>query len=221
MGRIHVLVVDDHRILAEAPAAALSAEPDADVGAAADASAAERAPQRAAAEDRGHPVLPVDADPAGTVDGTGSARRSRAARPEPRTVAPAAQDDPCRAARAPQAGAAGRGAEDRPLRRPVAVVRGVPRDETHVPPASLTGVVREPAAARRDRTGSERPVDSLTARHKQVLRRTVADRPHLPPHTVRTPRHNVLGKLGVHPAPAAAASARQAGVGPAEAVAAG
>ncbi|MFD9129639.1 DNA-binding response regulator, partial [Kitasatospora sp. NPDC059571] len=43
MGRIRVLVVDDHRIFAEALAATLAAEPEVEVGAAGSAAAAERA----------------------------------------------------------------------------------------------------------------------------------------------------------------------------------
>lgn len=57
---------------------------------------------------------------------------------------------------------------------------------------------------------------------EQVLRCLVAglgrDRLYLSPHTVRTHMQNVLGRLGVHSTLAAVASARRAGVGPAEAV---
>ncbi|MGF1430306.1 DNA-binding response regulator, partial [Kitasatospora sp. LaBMicrA B282] len=62
MGRIRVLVVDDHRIFAEALATALSAEPEIEVGAAGSAVAAEHALERAAAEGRPFDVLLVDAD---------------------------------------------------------------------------------------------------------------------------------------------------------------
>jgi DNA-binding NarL/FixJ family response regulator len=106
----------------------------------------------------------------------------------------------------------------------MAVIKGVMRDETHIPPLLLTGVIRELTAARRDRTESERLVESLTPREKQVLRcmvaglgrQAVADRLFLSPHTVRTHMQNVLGKLGVHSTLAAVALARRAGVGPAD-----
>ncbi|MET8539388.1 hypothetical protein ABZW03_01840, partial [Kitasatospora sp. NPDC004799] len=62
MGRIRVLVVDDHRIFAEALAAALAAEPDVEVGAAGSAAAAERALERAAGEGRAFDVALIDAD---------------------------------------------------------------------------------------------------------------------------------------------------------------
>nr|BFD92969.1 hypothetical protein KitaXyl93_43290 [Kitasatospora sp. Xyl93] len=329
MGRIRVLVVDDHRIFAEALAAALAAEPDVEVGAAGSAAAAERALERAAGEGRAYDVALIDADlgveasgaagalgAAGTIGAAGAAgvigtagtaglpggsgaaapharrrpgaeppeeaRRGRAAPPVPqprrpavpagvpvpptgglppgarsaadplrgdqfrpaapppdgitllarlrrahpglRAVVLAAADDPHRAARALHAGATGWVAKESSLARLLAVVRGVLRDETHLPPALLTGVIRELTTARRDRTESERLVDTLTPREKQILRcmvaglgrQAVAERLYLSPHTVRTHMQNVLGKLGVHSTLAAVAVARRAGVSPAE-----
>ncbi|MEV7187233.1 response regulator transcription factor [Kitasatospora sp. NPDC093102] len=326
MGRIRVLVVDDHRIFAEALAAALAAEPDVEVGAAGSAAAAERALERAAGEGRAYDVALIDADlgveaagatgaigaagTAGLPGGPGAAgphgvpgapgaggaharrrpgaehpeeaRRGRAATPVPqprrpavppgvpvplsgglppgarpavdplrgdqlRSAAPppdgitllarlrrthpglravvlATADDPHRAARALHAGATGWVAKESSLARLLTVIRGVLRDETHLPPALLTGVIRELTTARRDRTESERLVDTLTPREKQILRcmvaglgrQAVAERLYLSPHTVRTHMQNVLGKLGVHSTLAAVAVARRAGVSPAE-----
>ncbi|MFD8701266.1 LuxR C-terminal-related transcriptional regulator [Kitasatospora sp. NPDC059648] len=317
MGRIRVLVVDDHRIFAEALAAALAAEPDVEVGAAGSAAAAERALERAAAEGRAYDVALVDADlgaetagpparpggepaeearrrpppavppprcpgaaPAVPASPTRPAEQPRTEQPrteqprteQPRTEQPrteqvrierlradqaradqlrpaapppdgitllgrlrrahpglravvlATADDPHRAARALHAGATGWVAKESSLARLLAVVRGVLRDETHLPPALLTGVIRELTTARRDRTESERLVDTLTPREKQILRcmvaglgrQAVAERLYLSPHTVRTHMQNVLGKLGVHSTLAAVAVARRAGVGPAE-----
>ncbi|MEU6232998.1 response regulator transcription factor [Kitasatospora sp. NPDC047058] len=326
MGRIRVLVVDDHRIFAEALAAALAAEPDVEVGAAGSAAAAERALERAALEGRAFDVVLIDAD-LGTDPGTAATRqqgqpgpqgqqgqpgqpgpqgqpgadppdavrrRPPAAVPAPRRPAvaagppaaagtapqqgpaasppaaappaagpPAARsyhpavpqpaaapvpdgitllararrnhpalraivlataDDPHRAARALHAGATGWVAKESSLSRLLAVVRGVLRDETHLPPALLTGVIRELTTARRDRTESERLVDTLTPREKQILRcmvaglgrQAVAERLYLSPHTVRTHMQNVLGKLGVHSTLAAVAVARRAGISPSE-----
>ncbi|MEY9872174.1 DNA-binding NarL/FixJ family response regulator, partial [Streptacidiphilus sp. MAP12-33] len=155
-------------------------------------------------------------------DGIALVGRMRAVHPELRVIVLASADDPHRAVRALQAGAGGWVAKESSLGRLMAVIRGVMRDETHLPPSLLTGVVRELTAARRDRTESERLVDSLTPREKQVLRcmvaglgrQAVADRLYLSPHTVRTHMQNVLGKLGVHSTLAAVALARRAGVGP-------
>lgn len=249
MARIRVLVVDGHRIFAESLAAALAAEPDVDVSAAGSAPAAQRCLDRAAAEGRRYDVLLVDADlgavarlpvprapepqpallsripmnPADPpLDGIALVERIRSAHPTTRTVVLAERDDPRRAARALQTGASGWVAKDSSLSRLLAVIRGVLRDETHLPPALLTGVLREMTAARRHRTESELLVESLTPREQEVLRcmvaglgrKAVAERLYLSPHTVRTHMQNVLGKLGVHSTLAAVALARRAGVGP-------
>ncbi|MBA2806766.1 response regulator transcription factor [Streptomyces sp. KM273126] len=241
MVRIRVLVVDDHRIFAESLAAALAAEPDVDVSAAGSGPAALRCMERAAAEGRRFDVLLVDADlggnapgarPAavpvregkedGLVDGISLVAGVRSGQPGVRTVVLAEKDDPRRAALALQAGASGWVAKDCSLSRLLTVIRGVLRDETHLPPALLTGVLRELTAARKHRTESERLVESLTPREREVLqcmvaglgRKAVAERLFLSPHTVRTHMQNVLGKLGVHSTLAAVALARRAGVGP-------
>ncbi|MGF1432130.1 LuxR C-terminal-related transcriptional regulator, partial [Kitasatospora sp. LaBMicrA B282] len=158
------------------------------------------------------------------VDGIALLGRACHTYPGLRAVVLAAEEDPRRAVRALYAGAAGWVAKESSLTRLLTVLRGVLRGETHLPPALLTGVVRELTTARRDRTESERLVESLTPREKQVLRcmvaglgrQAVAERLYLSPHTVRTHMQNVLGKLGVHSTLAAVALARRAGVGPAE-----
>ncbi|MER5884654.1 response regulator transcription factor [Streptomyces sp. NPDC001941] len=239
MVRIRVLVVDDHRIFAESLAAALAAEPDVDVAAAGSGPAALRCLERGAAEGRKFDVMLVDADLGtaaapvaravpvgedGVVDGISLVAGVRSGQSSVRTVVLAEKDDPRRAALALQAGASGWVAKDCSLQRLLAVIRGVLREETHLPPALLTGVLRELTAARKHRTESERLVESLTPREREVLRcmvaglgrKAVAERLFLSPHTVRTHMQNVLGKLGVHSTLAAVALARRAGVGPAE-----
>ncbi|MGW8888352.1 LuxR C-terminal-related transcriptional regulator [Streptomyces sp. NPDC055749] len=242
VARIRVLVVDDHRIFAESLAAALAAEPDVDVAAAGSGPAALRCLDRALAEGRAYDVLLVDAELGilatggaravpvpnnganGLVDGISLVAGVRAGQPSVRTVVLAERDDPRRAAAALQAGASGWVAKDCSLQRLLAVIRGVLRDETHLPPALLTGVLRELTAARKHRTDSERLIESLTPRECEVLRcmvaglgrKAVAERLFLSPHTVRTHMQNVLGKLGVHSTLAAVALARRAGVGPAD-----
>lgn len=142
--------------------------------------------------------------------------------PGTRTVVLAERDDPRQAASALQAGAGGWVAKDCSLSRLLQVVRGVLKDETHLPPALLTGVLKELTASRKHRTESELLVESLTPREREVLRcmvaglgrKAVAERLYLSPHTVRTHMQNVLGKLNVHSTLAAVALARRAGVGP-------
>ncbi|EPY92593.1 transcriptional regulator [Streptomyces noursei CCRC 11814] len=240
-------MVDDHRIFAESLAAALAAEVDVDVAAAGSAPAALRTLDRATTDGRRFDVLLADADlaapllavppqgpardgtprespPRAPLDGIALVSGLRTSHPYLRTVVLADRDDPRRAAAALQAGASGWVAKDSSLSRLLAVIRGVLRDETHLPPALLTGVLRELTAARKHRSESERLVESLTPREREVLRcmvaglgrKAVAERLFLSPHTVRTHMQNVLGKLGVHSTLAAVALARRAGVGPAD-----
>ncbi|MCY0936033.1 response regulator transcription factor [Streptomyces sp. H34-S4] len=240
MVRIRVLVVDDHRIFAESLAAALAAEPDVDVSAAGSGPAALRCLERAVAEGRRFDVMLVDSDLAAVPTGVPAQREPgpvppaadgialvagvRVSHPGVRTVVLAERDDPRRAAQALQAGASGWVAKDCSLSRLLVVIRGVLREETHLPPALLTGVLRELTAARKHRTDSEQLVESLTPREHEVLRcmvaglgrKDVAARLFLSPHTVRTHMQNVLGKLGVHSTLAAVALARRAGVRPAD-----
>ena len=235
--RIRVLVVDDHRIFAESLVAALAAEQDVEATGVGSGPAALRCLERAAAEGRRFDVLLLDSElghgdeatplletePADApTEGLVWVSRLQSAAPQVRTVVLAERDDARKAAQALQAGACGWVAKDCSLSRLLHVVRGVLRNETHVPPALLTEVLRELTATRRHRTESERLVESLTPREHEVLRcmvaglgrKAVAERLYLSPHTVRTHMQNVLGKLGVHSTLAAVALARRAGVGP-------
>lgn len=167
----------------------------------------------------GHPAVPESA-----AAGISLVSRVRSDYPRLRTVMLAERDDPRHAAAALQAGAGGWVAKDCSLSRLLQVIRGVLKDETHLPPALLTGVLRELTASRKHRSESERLVESLTPRELEVLRcmvaglgrKAVAERLFLSPHTVRTHMQNVLGKLGVHSTLAAVALARRAGIGPAD-----
>ncbi|NJQ07693.1 helix-turn-helix transcriptional regulator, partial [Streptomyces lonarensis] len=146
------------------------------------------------------------------------------AQPGLRLVVLAGRDDAGTAARLLAAGALGWVAKDSSLARLTHVLRGVLRDETHLPPALLTGVLREMTRERQGRGEYQRLADSLTPRELEVLRcmlagmgrKAVAERLYLSPHTVRTHMQNVLGKLGVHSTLAAVAVARRAGVPPVE-----
>ncbi|MFD5319321.1 LuxR C-terminal-related transcriptional regulator [Streptomyces sp. NPDC127098] len=220
MDRIRVLVVDEHRIFAESLATALTAEQDVDAAAVGSLAAAHQLLERAPFD-----VLLLDAGLREGVEGEGSLLATAQERlPALRAVMLAAYDDPKLAAQALAAGASGWVAKDSSLARLLQVVRGVLRDETHVSPALLTGVLRELSRDRRHRTEHQRLVESLTPRELEVLRcmlaglgrKAVAERLYLSPHTVRTHMQNVLGKLGVHSTLAAVALARRAGVTPAD-----
>lgn len=212
MDRIRVLVVDEHRIFAESLATALTAETDVEAAAVGTVPAAVHQLERAA-----YDVLLLDVDMAEAQTLLTLVRERHG---ELRPVMLATYDDPRRAAQTLTAGANAWVAKDSSLARLLVVVRGVLREETHVPPALLTGVLRELTHDRRNRTEHQRLVASLTPRELEVLRcmlsglgrKAVAERLYLSPHTVRTHMQNVLGKLGVHSTLAAVALARRAGV---------
>lgn len=239
MDRIRVLVVDGHRIFAESLATALTAEQDVEAHAVGSVPAALHLLERKrAGNEPPFDVLLIDADLEGAIEPPGNAAGAASAGspngaapllttvlqrcPASRTVMLAAYDDPVRAAQALAAGAHGWVAKDSSLARLLAVLRGVLRDETHVSPALLTGVLRELTRDRRHRDEHQRLVESLTPRELEVLRcmlaglgrKAVAERLYLSPHTVRTHMQNVLSKLGVHSTLAAVALARRAGVPP-------
>ncbi|MFD2620210.1 response regulator transcription factor [Streptomyces chumphonensis] len=229
MRRIRVLVADGHRVFAESMVAALAAEPDLEPAAAGSGPAALRHLERSAGAGRPFDVLLIDAELVGAgreggdeVPEAGFLTAVRAAHPAVRPVVLAARDDPRHAAAALRAGACGWVAKGASLSRLLRVVRGVLREETHVPPVLLTAVLRELTAGARHRSEGERLLASLTPREREVLRcmvaglgrNAVAERLFLSPHTVRTHMQNVLGKLGVHSTLAAVALARRAGLTP-------
>ncbi|SFC15398.1 DNA-binding response regulator, NarL/FixJ family, contains REC and HTH domains [Streptomyces aidingensis] len=244
-----MLIVDEHRVFAESLATALSAEPDVEAVAAGSVPAATQMLDRSRAMGSPFQVVLLDtgltsAAPAaageeGAAAGTapppggagGQAPEMTAVIdalherfPALRPVMLATEDDAPVAARALAAGACGWIAKDSSLAQLLLVVRGVLRDETHLPPALLTGVLRELTRDRHHRSERQRLVESLTPRELEVLRcmlaglgrKAVAERLYLSPHTVRTHMQNVLGKLGVHSTLAAVALARRAGIPPAD-----
>ncbi|UED85904.1 LuxR C-terminal-related transcriptional regulator [Streptomyces profundus] len=233
MDRIRVLVVDEHRIFAESLATALAAEADVEAMAVGSVLAAHQLLEQVR-QGRQPPfqVLLLDVELPGAVEPTADGPTEATALldltrerfPELRTVMLAACDDPAMAARALSGEARGWVAKDSSLARLLQVIRGVLRDETHLPPGLLTGVLRELQADRAHRGERQRLVESLTPRELEVLRcmlaglgrKAVAERLYLSPHTVRTHMQNVLGKLNVHSTLAAVALARRAGIPPAD-----
>ena len=111
-------------------------------------------------------------------------------------------------------------AKDCSLSRLLTVIRGVLRDETHLPPALLTGVLRELTAARKHRTESERLVESLTPREREVLAligkgysvQQSARALTISPHTAHDHVRNIYRKLAIASRAEAAIIAREMGL---------
>ncbi len=104
----------------------------------------------------------------------------------------------------------------------VEVIRGVRRDETFVPPALLTGLLKRLQERSRGRGEQSRKLGVLTARERTILELMVAglDREAigrtlgLSLNTIRTHAQNCYAKLGVHSSLEAVHVAHRAGLRP-------
>ena len=120
-----------------------------------------------------------------------------------------------------RAGARAIVAKSAPVAHLAAVIDGVAADETHIPPAWLTGVLRG-LLAEPERDGRTDLVGRLTDRERDVLRLMAAglSRPDIASelfisiNTVRTHARNVLAKLEVHSSVEAVSIALTSGFGP-------
>lgn len=212
-----MLVVDDHRVFADALSIRLQSEPDLEVV----AKAATAAEAEAAAGAHKPDVAIVDAD-LGPADGIDLARRLRARHPRLRLVVLTCHDDGRTASAAVRAGASafvtkGAAAEDL-----VEAIRAAHRGESWIPPHLLGDVLRELQVDEPRVSPEEEALARLTPREREVLllivagcdRATVAERLFLSPNTVRTHTQNVLAKLGVHSSVEAVGVALRAGLRP-------
>ena len=198
---IRVLIVDDHRVFAEAIATRIEAEPDLTVvGTASDA----REAVAATASLRPDLVL-MDVELEGD-DGIDLTARLMDASGDIKVVVVSCLSDAVRVRDAVVAGAMGWVTKDAPTEDLLAAMRGASRGESWIPPAILTGVFRELLTARREASADELLLSRLTARERNVLecmadgldRSAIAEKLFLSTNTVRTHIQNVLTKLGVH-----------------------
>ena len=199
---IRVLIVDDHRVFAEAIATRIEAEPDLTVvGTASDA----REAVAATASLRPDLIL-MDVELEGGDDGIDLTAELVNASDDLKVVVVSCLSDAGRVRDAVVAGAMGWVTKDAPTEDLLAAMRGASRGESWIPPAILTGVFRELLTARREASADELLLSRLTARERNVLecmadgldRSSIAEKLFLSTNTVRTHIQNVLQKLGVH-----------------------
>jgi len=201
MDPMRVLIVDDHRVFAEAIATRLDAEADITVvGTVSDG----REAVAAAASLRPDLVL-MDVE-LQSEDGIEVAARILQLYPELEIVVVSCLSDPARVRDAVIAGALGWVTKEAPPEELLAAMRGAARGESWIPPAILTGVFKELLAARREASEDEELLSRLTPRERHVLecmadgldRGAIAERLFLSTNTVRTHVQNILTKLKVH-----------------------
>ena len=214
MSRIRVAVIDGQRTFADALASRLSAEPDMQLVAVSESTAAARRLLNGRRVD----IVLLDSELIQRLDDLTADMP-----PSARLILLGAEPDAARIVKALRAGIAGWVAKEESTEQLLHVIRGVMRDETWVP-ATVVGPVlrlllqgyREENAAGRD------PLARLTPREREVLgylaegidRWELAERMRLSAATVRSHVQNLLRKLGVHSTLEAVAVARQAQLGP-------
>jgi DNA-binding NarL/FixJ family response regulator len=196
---IRVLLVDDHRLIAESLARVLEREPDMRVV----------GTMSTVAETREVATEPVDVVlmdyrlPDGT--GIDATRILKARWPGARIVMLTAIDDDDVILEAVQAGADGYLTKDTALDEVVATVRAAHAGATLLPRSMVVSIARRVAEARERQTGHV-SVEALTPRETEVLRALVdglssaeiCERLVISPNTLRTHVQNIMGKLQVH-----------------------
>jgi DNA-binding NarL/FixJ family response regulator len=164
-------------------------------------------------------VLLVDLQLDG-VDGLAVVERATAHWPRMRWVALTDAPDDERLAAAVRAGALGLVVTSAEPDALIGAIHGAYRDETHIPPAMLTRLLRRTAGGAADAPAeppARRPLARLTARERDVLDALMQGRSRadtaawlgMSPNTVRTHIQNILRTLGVDSVSAAVAFARR------------
>jgi DNA-binding NarL/FixJ family response regulator len=200
LNTIKILIVDDHRVFAEAIAARLAAEPDLRV--VGQANTAVQALD--AVETLAPDVVLMDVELGGD-DGIELAGRLRATYPSLAVIVVSFLTDTGRVGQAVRAGAAGWVTKDAPTEELLAAIRGVSAGESWIPPRLLTGVLRDLLTTRRMVDEDEERLGRLTPRERTVLdmmadgldRSAIAERMYLSTNTVRTHVQNIFAKLNV------------------------
>lgn len=196
MGPLSILVVDDHKLFAEALQARLSREPDMSPVRLATSAAEALALAGASVPD----VAVLDVVLASD-DGVALAQRLVETYDRCRVVMMTEVNSPETAAQALRSGARAWLSKTVAIEELLRVIRGVTRDEVWIAPRLLGEVLPR-------LLGNDRPsvLDTLTVREREILqcavdgltRTAAAERLGVSANTVRTHTQNLFAKLGVH-----------------------
>jgi DNA-binding NarL/FixJ family response regulator len=215
--RIRVLVVDRHRAVGDALTARLSAEPDVEVVGI--THTVERASESVRSRRPALAIVDADSFPYGGVELISTLRRIDRRLP---VVAITSQTDSDSVVRLVRAGVSGVALAWSSLQEFLAIVRGVARRESHIPPVLLTPVLLALQQSTPPLSEAQRRLDPLSPREEEVLalmvdgldRHAIADQLRVSVNTVRTHVRNILSKLDAHSSLEAVSLALMAGERP-------
>lgn len=199
---VKVMIVDDHRVFAEALALALSKESDLEVVGSPVTTGDDAAD---AVLEHGVDVVLMDINLPGK-DGIAATRDIKKVHPETKVVVLTADQGERRLAEAAVAGASGYLTKARAVNEVVDAVRRAAAGEMLIPGDILARVLAEVAGERTKQAEADRMAQMLTPRELEVLQllalglsnRAIARKLVVSPRTVDTHVHNLLAKLGVH-----------------------
>lgn len=193
VGVVRVLVVDDHQMMAQALAAALSDQPGIDVvaiaGTASDGT-------RLAAQTTPDVVVMDYRLPDG--DGVEATARIRRASPTTAVVMVTASSHETVISSAIEAGCVGFVTKDRAIQDVVAAVHAAARGDVAFPASALLGLQAASRGAARSRVLTPRELEVLRLLAGGASTEDVADGLFVSVSTVRNHVHSILTKLGVH-----------------------
>ncbi|HEX8100174.1 MAG TPA: response regulator transcription factor [Actinomycetota bacterium] len=197
--RVPVLVVDEHRTLAEALAMAIQKENDFIAQIASINDAVE-------ATDRERPGVVLLAIDRGDSDGVSVIRRIKERRPDTRVVILSMKDDDLVRAKAIEAGAVGYVSRATPLGELPGLLRKASRGESLLEDDEAERLLRYLRHRRHQESTERQRANRLTPRQTEILQlmadgvpvQEIARRLHMSPYTLRTHVQNILTRLGVH-----------------------
>jgi DNA-binding NarL/FixJ family response regulator len=198
---ISVLVVDDHRMFAEAIELLLAGHEGIEIMGA--VGTGEEAIEMAAA--KAPDVVLMDIDLPG-IDGIETTRRIRDEVPDAQVIVITAFQEPATIAAAIQAGASGYLPKTKAADDLVSVIRKAADGDLILPSSQIGPILEQLQQARRDMSEAEQRLGQLTSREVQVLQAMahgkstpdIARELFISPLTVQTHIKNTLAKLGVH-----------------------
>ena len=214
---IRLLIVEDHRLLADSLALVIAGDPELEL-VADPVDTAEGAV--AAATEHRPDVMLMDVQLRGAETGIDATRRIKEMLPETKVVIISGLGNETLLVEATEAGASGFISKTEAVEEAIAAVKAAAAGEALIDPVLLSRLLRQMAIHRRERSEADLMVARLTPREREILQliadglrnEAIADRLFLSVRTVQKHVQNILHKLSVHSKLEAVAFAAKAGL---------